>query len=216
MAAKSSVRVIKGLSDPTRERVVDVLAAAYENEIVLVNAFAGDRTFIRPFVAACAKLSEAAGGLHVLGLTDDRVDAVALWFPPGRELEPTQESGWFDVLDKLARDAPDVHAWWEPLLKSQNEVVDKLYGSQAEKDSWFLWCIAVDPSLQRRGLGSQLMQHVITEANNTQTMILVEGAKQGSGFYEKNGLVQVGQVIAQSPRGSSWEQVIMAYVPEKA
>ncbi|KZV81917.1 hypothetical protein EXIGLDRAFT_844188 [Exidia glandulosa HHB12029] len=216
MTMTPTVRVVKTLSDSARKRVVDVLAAAYDNEIVLVNAFAGDRTKIRPFVAACAMLSEAAGGLHVLGLTDDRIDAVALWFPPGHELEPTAESGWFDVLDKLARDDPDVHEWWGPLLKSQNDIVEALYGSQADRDSWFLWCIAVDPSLQRQSLGSQLMQHVIAEANKSQTMILVEGAKAGAGFYEKNGLVQVGQVTAESPRGPSWEQVVMAYVPEHA
>ncbi|KZV81922.1 hypothetical protein EXIGLDRAFT_730388 [Exidia glandulosa HHB12029] len=160
-----------------------------------------------------AKLAEAVGGIHVAGLTEDSIDAAALWFPPGYDFIPTPESGWFEVVAKVTQDSPEVAEWWGTLFAAEHEIVEPLYGATAEKDSWYLWSIGVDPKLERHGLGSALMQYAISKADSMGNIVLVEGGSAGAKFYEKNGLTQVGAIDAQSPKGPSWTQVVLTYVP---
>lgn len=209
-----NVRVLKHPSDEERARVIHVLTKAFWDHILIVNVLGGDLSLIEPCMAASTYLAEHAGEIHVVSGNPDKpedIDGVALWFPPGTEFAPTEESGWFDLASKVA---PDIAAWWEPLFASQDVQIEELFGKTASRDSWYLSYIGVIPSLQRKGLGAQLLEFVSPKADAAQARSMVNtSSEKGIKFYEASGWKNSGPVPVESPRGVAWNQYLMVRDP---
>ncbi|EJD37227.1 hypothetical protein AURDEDRAFT_173746 [Auricularia subglabra TFB-10046 SS5] len=211
----SAVRVLHRLSDAQRDQAIDLLVEIFQDELLTVNVLGGDRSLVRALMAAVLHITEHCGQVHVVSFDLDhskRIDGIALWLPPGKEFVPTADSGWFDVVEKVA---PDVREWWGPLFKAQEDQCKEILGETAQLDSWYLYCIGVRPALQRRGLGSRLMQYVTRKADAESSMIILNTPTiERTEFYEFNGLKNMGFVHVQSPRGPAWDQYLMARVPD--
>ncbi|EJD45506.1 hypothetical protein AURDEDRAFT_124600 [Auricularia subglabra TFB-10046 SS5] len=239
------VRVLTKLTVQERSRIVDVLTEAFSNrehvateyarvlvthiDILIVNVLGGERTLIKPCMEATVYVAERCGEIHVISGNLDSpedIDGVALWFPPGRDFEPTEDSGWFEVASQVAS---EVAAWWEPLFAAQDKQIRDRYHETASHDAWYLFEIGIAATLQRKRLGSHLMQYAAGKADAdgariivntsdeekfTREMLLNWPTKPASvAFYQANGLMVVDTVPAESPAGPSWTQILMVREP---
>ncbi|EJD50127.1 hypothetical protein AURDEDRAFT_160665 [Auricularia subglabra TFB-10046 SS5] len=216
LVGSSSVFLSQVFADEERKKVIDVLTEAFSDHVLIVNVLGGDLSLRRPCMAACTYATEHGGGqIHVISAdltAPNNIDGVVLWFPPGSDFIPTEESGWFDVAGKVA---PDIAAWWEPLIGSQDIQIEQLYGKTASHDAWYLSYIGVSPALQRRGLGSQLLKFAAKQADAAGARLMVNTSAADESdtgkikFYEINGLKNMGPVHVKSLRGVAWDQILM-------
>lgn len=92
--------------DEQRTRIVDILTNAFWDrastfdgwcglsvsfhpDTLIVNVLGGDLSLIRPCMEASVRIVEESGQIHVAGQTSAKIDAVALWYPPGHDFVPT-------------------------------------------------------------------------------------------------------------------------------
>ncbi|HSB66064.1 MAG TPA: GNAT family N-acetyltransferase [Anaerolineales bacterium] len=111
---------------------------------------------------------------------DGKVIAAALIYPPGRYPLPLLDQWVFLFKSVLGNGWYDVRSW----MKWLNEV-DKLHPTYAH---YYLEYIGVDPAVQGQGLGSCLMEHLVSIADREGVGCYLENASpRNLPFYQRFG-----------------------------
>lgn len=71
--------------------------------------------------------------------------------------------------------------------------------SIAGKPAWYIEVVAVDPSYQRRRLGSQMVEHLVSLCPEGHPVYLECTDSKNVGFYEKHGFKVVTEVRLIDP-----------------
>lgn len=74
-----------------------------------------------------------------------------------------------------------------------------LVQSIAGKPAWYIEVVAVDPSYQKRRLGSQMVEHLASLCPKGHPVYLECTDKKNVGFYEKHGFRVVTEVRLIDP-----------------
>jgi len=79
--------------------------------------------------------------------------------------------------------------------------LDREHKRLMTRPHWYLWAIGVEPAHQRQGIGGQLLQPVLAQADEEQVPCYLETQVESNlSFYRKWGFVVVGEgrVLEQS------------------
>jgi ribosomal protein S18 acetylase RimI-like enzyme len=111
--------------------------------------------------------------------------AVALWLPPGTEPDGDAIDG---VLTETV--APDKHG-------DTFAVLEQMQAAHPTYPHWYLPWFGVDPALQGRGLGGQLMKHCLEIVDTDHLPIYLETPNPRTiSFYERHGFEVAGMAQA--------------------
>lgn len=111
---------------------------------------------------------------------DGKIIAAALVYPPGTYPLPLFDQWLFLVKSVLGNGWYDVRSWWTWL----NEV-DKLHPTRPH---YYLEYIGVEPAYQGQGMGSCLMEHLVSKADEQGVGCYLENASpRNLPFYHKYG-----------------------------
>lgn len=125
-------------------------------------------------------------------LTTKEIEGVAIWLRPG-ELEMTEER----VVAARLHEAPSVlgEAAWNRFSTTVG-FLEGLHGEDVPEKHWYLMVLGVDPAVQGRGLGSALMQPILSRADAEGRRCYLETSEAANvDFYQRRGfrLVREGR-----------------------
>jgi ribosomal protein S18 acetylase RimI-like enzyme len=107
----------------------------------------------------------------------------ALWLPPG--VHPNGEA-----LERVFREtaSPD-H------LDDVLATFEKMEQSHPEEPHWYLPMIGVEPRVQQRGLGAELMRHALTRCDDEGTLAYLESSNpRNISLYLRHGFEVMGEI----------------------
>lgn len=163
-----------------RERVLDVLQAAFTTEPAFRHFFGDDyRTHARTFLGFLFDL-RLAGGLVWVEEVDGEVVAASLWDPPaGPTLaQSEQDRMWRVAADAFGRDI-------ERRLDAYDERVHELGPRPVH---YYLGVIASDPTARGRGHGAAVLKPGLAAADAAGLSTFLEtGTESNLGFYGRFG-----------------------------
>jgi GNAT superfamily N-acetyltransferase len=147
-----------------------VLARAFATDPFLGHFMAGPRRrglALPPFFATVLRELIASRAVYVSELAG-RMAGVAAWLPPEPET-PSRDARWRSRLAAarvrllFPRAAPQVWAGFETLR-----------GQHPSSPHWYLAFVGIEPGEQRRGLGRQLLEPVLEQADRDSHLCYLE------------------------------------------
>ena len=130
---------------------------------------------------------------HDLVFTTDELAGAAVWAPPGR---------WRVSARTTVREAPamvGVFGWRLPLAMRSRLRMESKHPSRPRH--YYLAIVGVEPASQGRGLGSQLMFPILSEADRDGTAAYLEASSPRSRLlYERHGF-EVVEELRRPRRG---------------
>jgi GNAT superfamily N-acetyltransferase len=166
------------------EAAARVLARAFQNDPLQMHTFpdAAERAEKSiPHFAAIIRYGLLAGEVWT---TDQRVEAVGVWWPPGRsELDPAAaEHSGLNALPELLGE--------QAMQRFMHVIghVEALHRQDAAQPHWYAMVLGVEPGRQGQGLGSQLLQAVFEKADAEGMPCYLETCQPANvAFYRKHG-----------------------------
>jgi GNAT superfamily N-acetyltransferase len=172
---------------PLRETQIEpagfVLARAFYDDPFMTYAFPDPDHRFRElpwFMAIGVRTALQQGRVH----TDARLAGAAVWLPPGI-VEPDEalleENGFRDAPRRLGE---------ETLLRFAGNMqhLGEWHRRLAPEPHWYLMILGVDPPLQGRGIGGELMQPILAECDREGVPAYLETQKaRNVPFYRKHG-----------------------------
>ena len=167
-----------------QERALDILVLAFSADPVERWMYPESRQYLTYFPAFLAAFGGRAFADETVWALGD-FSAVALWLPPGTEADseaivavltdtvaPAKHDDTFSVLGQMDEAHPRFPHWYLP---------------------WF----GVDPALQGKGLGGELMQHCLRIVDQDHLPAYLETPNPRSiPFYERHGFEVTGEALA--------------------
>lgn len=177
---------------------VDVLARSFHDDPNHVDLFPNEsvraRALPNEFAAACRDGLDAG---HVYAaIHGDELVGVAVWLPP-----------WMfpHSLRRLLRTVPDmvrllaVAPWSVRRLRQFTTGMATLHPPQPY---WYLEVVGVDPAMQGRGIGTQLLDPILTQADETGRLCYLETASERNvAWYRGFGFEVREAGISVTPEG---------------
>jgi ribosomal protein S18 acetylase RimI-like enzyme len=122
--------------------------------------------------------------------TTSAVDAAAIWKPPGE----SRLSIWKQLA--LLPAFAQATGWTRlPRLLRMMEYMEALHNELVPQPHFYLSVLGVDPDSQRRGLGSLLLQPVLSRCDKTDTKAFLETSHPDNlPFYARHGFELVREV----------------------
>ena len=183
---------IRRLRPAELDRAALVLAAAFDEDPVFRELFPGAVERRHGLTALWSGLVRYGRRYGVM-LTTDEVSGVAVWFPPGRmDLTFARMLGSGFVLLRAVRRLP---------REARTRVLGSLRfleGLEREqmdgRPYWYLWALAVEPTRQGRGLGTELLGAMLRRADHEGLPEYLETFNERDlAFYERSGFRAVRQ-----------------------
>ncbi len=190
---------------------VDLLKRVFVADPMMLYIFPDDlerRRLMHPLCAATIKYSHLYGETY----STEQVEGVACWLRPGQNrlsFFRLLRSGMILLPFRIGKSA------W---LRFNNVLAytEQAHLQAVSEPHWHLWSLAVDPSVQGRGIGSALIHPVLARADaDNQACYLDSFSELNIGFYKKHNfyVVSQGEIEAGGPR--VWAMVREAgLVPE--
>lgn len=164
--------------------VIDVVVLAFSTDPAARWLYPNPHQYLThfpPFVRAFGGKAFAQGSAHYV----DGYAGAALWLPP--EVHPDD-----DVLIPLLhrtvaeREQQDAFAVFEQMGRYH-----------PSEPHWYLPLIGVDPTQQRKGYGSALLQHALLPCDRDHTLAYLESSNPANiPLYQRHGFVLLGTIQA--------------------
>ena len=124
---------------------------------------------------------------HLFGevyTTADVVDGAAIWLPPDSPpmtRENIAAAGMMEMPQQMGAEP------FERLMRMKSHF-DELRQRDAPEPHWYLWTLGVDPPRQGKGVGSALLQPVLSRADREGLPCYLEADKaKNVPFYQRHG-----------------------------
>lgn len=162
-----------------RALVIDILARSFDkNPSVNYIVRQDDKREIR-IRALMAYSFDVCMQFGKIWLSDDRRACALLLYPEQKNV--TLRSIWLDI--KLIFQVIGLSGIAKTLKRESN-----IKQKQLKVAMCYLWLIGVDPTYQQNGLGSQLLEEVLVDANNNNLPIFLEtSVKRNIAWYARVG-----------------------------
>ncbi len=167
-----------------------------------------DRRFreIGWFMGVAARCAQRAGRVH----TNASVSGCAVWLPPGSpDADPAgmAAAGMSDAPRRIGADA--MQRFGAAIVH-----LGKLHHRDMPGPHWYLMILGVDPPFQGRGVGGELIQPILAEADRDGLPAYLETQKaRNVPFYRKHGFEVVVETDAPGGGPHLWT---MARAPRPA
>ena len=162
------------------EPVKAVLTLGFSSDALLRWVFPDASSYLKCFDVWMAEYSKIAFENNIV-YSEENLFGSSLWHPPGVEFDNS-------VLEST----------FEYIPADRIEVVIKFF-EEFEKyhpdDAWYLPFIAVDPSQQRKGIGSFLLKEALKMIDEKGERAYLEASNESNkALYERHGFVEIGRV----------------------
>ena len=162
------------------ERVKGVLKLGFASDALLRWVFPDSANYLKSFDVWIQEFSKIAYK-NDLVYSEINFAGASIWHPPGAEFDES-------VLEPT----------WSAIPEDRLEVVVQFF-EETEKyhpeDAWYLAFIAVDPSKQRKGIGSFLLKEALQMIDQRGEKAYLEASnEQNKALYERHGFVEIGKV----------------------
>ena len=125
-------------------------------------------------------------------LTTDAIDGTAIWLPPEHremQLDLMTECGLDSLASVMGAEAAN-------RLIGFIRHLQLIHRQEIEEPHWYLMVLGVDPSAQRLGVGSQLVQWAIDQTESAGCACYLETAQPANlPFYTAHGFANLGERI---------------------
>lgn len=171
-------------------RLAKVLVAAFLEDPVTLYLFprptSRPRRLERYFTFQLRRITQSGGEAWT---TEDR-SGVSLWLPPQR-VTPKLGSALGQLFGALS------------ILRFETgralALIDQLERLRPKESHYYLAGIGVDPALQRKGVGSRLLQVVLDRVDQEQLAVYLESSKEENlSFYFRHGFTVTGEIGSTS------------------
>ena len=162
------------------DRVKGVLKLGFASDALIRWVFPDAASYLKCFDTWMEEFSKIAFENDIV-YSEENFYGSSLWHPPGVEFDdsillPTFEYVPSDRFEVVAR-------FFEEFKKYHPE------------DAWYLPFIAVDPSQQRKGIGSFLLKEALNMIDERGERAYLEASnEQNKALYERHGFVEIGRV----------------------
>ena len=130
--------------------------------------------------------------------TPNKVDAAAIWLPPGETIASPMKMIQLGMLRGFYKFGPRS---FMRFLSATNHL-EHFHKRDVPPDHWYLFVLGVDPSRQGQGVGSTIIQPVLERADKDRLPCYLETMKEiNVDFYAKHGFeVVVDDTFPNGPR----------------
>ena len=162
------------------EKVKGVLTLGFSSDALLRWVFPDASYYLKCFDIWMGEFSKVAFKNNTV-YSEENFFGSSLWHPPGVEFDSSVLAPTFEYIPA-----------------ERIEVVIKFF-EEFEKyhpnDAWYLPFIAVDPSKQRRGIGSFLLKEALQMIDDNGDRAYLEASNEmNKALYERHGFVEIGRV----------------------
>ena len=162
------------------ERVKSALTLGFSSDALLRWIFPDASSYLRCFNIWMEEFSKVAFENNIV-YSEENFFGSSLWHPPGVEFDSLVLAPTFEYIPA-----------------DRVEVVIRFF-EEFEKyhpdDAWYLPFIAVDPSQQRKGIGSFLLKEALNMIDERGERAYLEASnEQNKALYERHGFVEIGRV----------------------
>ena len=201
---KAEVSVI-GLTHAQLAEAVGVLARSYQDHPNFIDFFPDERVRARALLHVCtAGLRDALGFGHVYAaMRGGELVGVAAWLPPGAF--PLSPQRGLRALPDLVRILARAPRSTRRLLQFMTNVT----GRHPAQPYWYLEDVGVEPLVQGLGVGTQLLEPVLSLADAARQLCYLETqTEQNVAWYSKLGFEVRDAEISFTPGGPpNWTMI---------
>jgi ribosomal protein S18 acetylase RimI-like enzyme len=137
-----------------------------------------------------------AGRGSEVALSDDGVEAAALWDPPG---------GWLQSPREQLAMLPGVVRAFRGRLAAGRTLTDLMKANHPEEPHWYLAIIGSDPSVRGKGFGNALMKSRLDRCDAEYAPVYLESSNPVNiPYYERFGFEVTGEIELPDGGPSLW------------
>ncbi|TFY83151.1 hypothetical protein EWM64_g862 [Hericium alpestre] len=160
-----SIRLLKEPTVIQIDEAVSLCLRAYEGDEGLECLVCGDMSLAEPLFRAMVRATALEGEFYVAVNDSEKILGLGLWFGPGKDLFSTEQQRNLGFNDFLGRLSPEAQTWWTQTYPAKmGEFLSYHLGPQGKSNSYYLNCLATDPTFQRRGVATQIVETVFQKA----------------------------------------------------
>ncbi|MDP0595862.1 MAG: GNAT family N-acetyltransferase, partial [SAR86 cluster bacterium] len=162
------------------ERVKAVLKLGFASDALLRWIFPDAASYLKSFDLWMQEFSKIAYE-NDLVYSEKNFAGASIWHPPGAEFDEAVLEPTFDAIPEERLET--VVKFFEEFEKYHPD------------DAWYLAFIAVDPSKQRKGIGSFLLKEALQMIDQRGDRAYLEASnEQNKALYERHGFIEIGKV----------------------
>jgi GNAT superfamily N-acetyltransferase len=167
--------------------LAQALTRAFEDDPVMSWLYPGRRRMERFFTGYELKLHLPKGSVY----TTDDVAGGAIWAPPGE---------WRTSFGDLVKVAPGLTRVTGTRMVRALRTMAAVESKHPEEPHWYLAVLGTDPSQQGKGVGSALLEPVLTRCDAEGVPAYLESSKESNiPFYRRHGFEVTSEIVL--PKG---------------
>ena len=162
------------------DRVKGVLKLGFASDALIRWVFPDASSYLKCFDIWMEEFSKIAFENNIV-FSEENFCGSSLWHPPGAKFDSSVLASTFESIpsDRI-----------EEAIKFFEE-----FEQYHPEDAWYLAFIAVDPAMQRKGIGSFLLKEALKMIDQRGDRAYLEASnEQNKALYERHGFVEIGRV----------------------